>query len=358
MTSEIDCNMKIRIIVGCYTTKEYKQGLHILDLDKEARELRLFKSHKVANPSYLVLSPDKSKIYTVNENHCASDSLTTIAFDGEKTIFETINEVKINGADPCFINVDSKRKHIFSANYSDGTLSCVALKEDGSFGKLVQVIKHEIDPLDLHHPNTHMHAAVLSPCENFLLTSNLGQDTIIIYNYQTTEAEPLTETGNVYRFPDGTGPRHLIFDKAAKFVYVVGELDASLNVLAWNGGTLTFIQRVMLMPSDFKGKNSAADIHFGASGNFLYVSNRGDANQIISFSVDCETGKATILERTPSLGEGPRNFAVDHTGSYLLVAHQYSNDIRLFEINKSSGKLIATNVTISIKSPVFVSFLG
>ncbi|RZK38364.1 MAG: lactonase family protein [Pedobacter sp.] len=349
--------MKLRFLVGCYTSLIEESSLHILELNQTSKTLTLVNSHQVSNPSFSAFFPAKSIIYTVNENHGLNDRLTAVAFDREKLLFKTINEVDIKASDPCFISVDSKGKHVFSANYSDGTLSCVALNIDGSLGNLVQVIKHEIDPLDEAHPNTHMHAAVLSPDEQFLLVSNLGQDTITIYNYQASEEKPLTGTGHVYRFQDGTGPRHLIFDAAAKFVYVVGELDGSLHVLAWAEGTLTAVQRLMLMPPDFKDKNSAADLHFGASGDFLYVSNRGDANQIISFSIDQVTGKATVLDRTASLGEGPRNFAIDPSGKYMLVAHQYSNNIRLFEIDPLNGKLCDTGKSVQLNSPVYVSFL-
>lgn len=348
----------MKFLIGCYTNTKNEQSLHLLEFDKEYNAINLINSHIVSNPSYLLYANSKSIIYTVNEDHTSSDSLTALSFNKENLTLETINDVEIKGSDPCFINVDSNLRHIFSANYSDGTLSCITLKQDGSFDKLAQVIKHEINPLDKLHPNTHIHATVLSPCERFLLVSNLGQDTITVYNYQPSEVQPLSETGMSYQFPVGTGPRHLIFDQNAKFVYVVGELDASLHVLAWDNGGLTFIQQLMLMPVDFKGKNSAADIHFGANGNFLYVSNRGGANQLISFSINQKTGRATFLERTSSLGKGPRNFAIDPSGKFLLVTHQYTDDIRLFNIDPLNGKLYDTGNSFKLNSPVFVCFLS
>lgn len=351
--------MELKFLVGCYTSPTHKNGLHVLELDADRGIITLINSHEVANSSYLTFSPNKSIIYTVNENHGISDSLTAIKFDKKALAFETINEIDVKGSDPCFISIDSKGRHVFSANYSDGTLCCVPIQNHGELASSIQVLKHDINPLDSLHPNTHMHAAVLSPDEQFLLASNLGQDTITVYNYQPMNLDkPLSKTKTVYQFPAGTGPRHLIFDELAKFVYIVGELDATLHILAWNNGALSFVQRLMLMPADFKGKNSAADIHFGAGGKFLYVSNRGDANQLICFSINQETGEAVLLARTPSLGHGPRNFAIDSSGKYMLVAHQYSNDIRLFKINEISGELVNLGVSYPINSPVYVSFFS
>lgn len=349
--------MSVKVLVGCYTTPESKQGLHLLDIDEENGGLTLIKSHVVKNSSFAIFTAPNSIIYTVNENHSNSDSLTAVSFNKENSTFLTLSQVEINGSDPCYITVDSKQRHLFTANYSDGTLSCVSLKDDGSLGELVQVIKHEVDSMGKFHVNSHMHAVVLSPCENFLLASNLGQDTLTVYNYQPNELKPLSETGIGYQFPVGTGPRHLIFDQNAKFIYVVGELDASLHVLAWDNGKLTLIQKLMLMPMDFEGKNSAADLHFGANGFYLYVSNRGEANQIISFAINKETGEATLLERVPSLGQGPRNFAIDPTGRLMLVAHQYTNDMRLFTIDPLNGKLYNTGQCLQLNSPVFICFL-
>jgi 6-phosphogluconolactonase (cycloisomerase 2 family) len=41
----------------------------------------------------------------------------------------------------------------------------------------------------------------------------------------------------------------------------------------------------MLSP-DYKGRVGAADIHVSTDGNFLYASNRGDANEIVIYSID------------------------------------------------------------------------
>ena len=57
-----------------------------------------------------------------------------------------------------------------------------------------------------------------------------------------------------------------------------------------------------------------------------------------------------------SLGKEPRNFAIDPTGNFLLVAHQYTNDIVIFKKNKMTGLLDNTGKKIALCSPVCLVF--
>ena len=51
----------------------------------------------------------------------------------------------------------------------------------------------------------------------------------------------------------------------------------------------------------------------------------------------------------------PRNFAIDPTGGYCIVAAQNANTIRLYSINQQTGKLTYTNQVIaSVSSPVCI----
>ena len=54
------------------------------------------------------------------------------------------------------------------------------------------------------------------------------------------------------------------------------------------------------------------------------------------------------------MGKGPRNFTIDPTGRFLLVANQQSNEIIVFKVNKEDGALIPTYNSLPMDSPVFV----
>ena len=57
-----------------------------------------------------------------------------------------------------------------------------------------------------------------------------------------------------------------------------------------------------------------------------------------------------------SLGKGPRNFVIDPTGAFLLVAHQYSNDVVVFKRDVVSGAITDTGKRLELCSPVCLVF--
>ena len=75
-----------------------------------------------------------------------------------------------------------------------------------------------------------------------------------------------------------------------------------------------------------------------ADGRMLYGSNRGH-DSIAVFAVDPADGRLTLRGHVPTGGQRPRNFALDPTGAYLLVANQDSNSVTVFRL--SAGALPA-----------------
>jgi 6-phosphogluconolactonase len=57
-----------------------------------------------------------------------------------------------------------------------------------------------------------------------------------------------------------------------------------------------------------------------------------------------------------TLGKTPRNFAVDPTGNYLVVANQDSDTIVTFSIDTKDGRL-AEAISIEIPTPVCVKLV-
>ena len=117
------------------------------------------------------------------------------------------------------------------------------------------------------------------------------------------------------------------------------------------------IQSINTHPEDFEGTIGSADIHPSPDGKFLYVSNRGDENTITIFSIDNTTGKLQLKGYEPTLGKTPRNFIIDPTGNYLLVANQESDNIVIFKRNKKTGLLKATGNEIQVPKPVCLQML-
>jgi 6-phosphogluconolactonase len=73
--------------------------------------------------------------------------------------------------------------------------------------------------------------------------------------------------------------------------------------------------------------------------------------------VDEAKGTLTAVERTPTGGKTPRNFAIDPTGAWLLAANQDSGSVVPFRIDAGSGRLSASGKAIEVISPVCIVFV-
>jgi 6-phosphogluconolactonase len=68
-------------------------------------------------------------------------------------------------------------------------------------------------------------------------------------------------------------------------------------------------------------------------GKYVYAANEaGKASAVSAFAVDAKSGKLTLLNQIPSLGEDPCYLSFDKTGKYVLVANYSSGTIAVFPI--------------------------
>ena len=69
------------------------------------------------------------------------------------------------------------------------------------------------------------------------------------------------------------------------------------------------------------------------SGKYLYAANEaGNASTVSAFAMDAKSGKLTLLNQMPALGEDPCYLSFDKTGKYVLVANYTSGTIAVFPI--------------------------
>ena len=121
-------------------------------------------------------------------------------------------------------------------------------------------------------------------------------------------------------------------------------------------GTLQKLQTISTLPGDFSGENNSAELALDRSGRFLYATNRGH-DSITVFSVDRAKGTLTEVQRVPTQGKIPRNFAIDPTGQYLIAANQNSDNVVVFRVDGKTGKLNPTGQVLTVGAPVCIQFL-
>ena len=267
-----------------------------------------------------------------------------------------LNRQSSAGADPCYIAVDEDRKNAFVANYSSGSLAVLPINADGSLKAPSQVIQDSGKGPDAsRQEGPHVHMAYFSPDEKYLIYNDLGTDKMNIMRYHASKPEPLTPE-EVVDVKPGNGPRHVVFSNNHKNLYLLQEMGSCINVYDYSGGKAKEIQTIGLRPDGFKGTNGAAALHITPDGQYLYATDRLDASGIVIYWIDPSNGRLALVGRQSTFGKNPRDFAIDPSGRYLVVANQDSDNILVFRINAKTGMLSATPNTITVGNPVCLKF--
>lgn len=342
-----------QLLIGTYTNKGTSKGIYVYDFDTKTGGTKLKLVMESVNPSYLSVY-NREWIYNVNENG-ESSGITAFHLDQKGGKATRISSADSKGKDPCYILTD--KNHIFVANYSSGTIAVYERNEkDGSIGEFKQLITHtgkSIDPQ--RQTSAHVHQVLFTPDQKYIISNDLGEDQIYIYAYNANSKGDVLTPKTIVKTSPGTGPRHLAFSPNGKFAYLTHEFNGAINVYSYHDGTLTKLQEVSTVAKDFKGKIDGADIHVSADGKFLYQTNRGNANAISVFEIS-PAGLLNHMETVSTLGKGPRNFTIDPSGNFLLVAHQNTDNVVIFKRDQRTGKLSDTGQRINLGAPVCLVF--
>ena len=315
------------------------------------------------NPSFLAVHPNQRFLYAVNEvsRYEGRDAGSVSAFSIDRTTgtLTLLNRVSSRGADPCHLSIDATGKWLFVANYSGGSIAAFPLHDDGKLGEASAFVQHagsSVDPARQKGP--HAHAAVVSPDNRFVLAVDLGLDRVITYPLNPAAGGLMTANPRSAAIAAGAGPRHLAFRPDGRFAYVLNEMRSSVSAFRYDAeaGTLADLQTLSTLPEGFTGQNSGAEIAAHPSSKFLYASNRGH-DSIAIFRTDAASGTLTAVDRVPTQGKTPRNFAIDPSGRFLIAANQDSGTLVTFRIDQETGALAPTGSVVKVPFAVSVAFV-
>ena len=349
------------LLIGTYTGGS-SEGIYVYQFDTETGDLKhKFTASDIENPSFLVVSDDNEHVYAVNElSGEKPGAVSAYKFDAKSGAMEFINKQPSGGGDPCYLTLDERNLHLIVGNYTGGNLSVMPVLNAGSLGTPVQTIQHKGESVNkARQESAHVHSTVFRPDGKFLFVGDLGTDKVHIYKFRNKNVNnPLAEAKTPFATVEpGAGPRHLIFDKKGDYAYLVLELSAEVAVFKHNKGELTQIQTISMTSKDFDGEVGAAEIKLSADGKFLYASNRGEANEIAIYKVNASDGKLALAGIQSLPGKTPRNFMIDPSGKFLLVALQGSDSIIVYDRNPQTGLLSSTDKSIEVGTPVYLTMV-
>jgi len=346
---------KARLYVGTFTSGE-SRGIYNLQLDLVTGRLRREgEPAETVSPAFLALHPSQRFLYAVNhvgKSRGESGAISAFAVDPNTGDLSFLNRQPSGGGGPCHLSLDDEGRNLFVANYWGGSVSVLPVLPDGRLGEATSFVQHEGENLTRR---PHAHFIALDAKNRFALVADLGLDSIFVYRFDPGQRSLTPHPPGTLRLAAGSGPRHLAFPPDGACVYAVNELASTLTVLTYDPerGTLSEVQTVSTLPAGFEGHNASAEVVVRPDGKFLYASNRGHDSLAI-FARNAATGKLTLVGHQPSLGKTPRHFAIEGTGTCVLVANEGSDTVVAFRIHAPTGLLEAVAEHAVVPRPVCV----
>jgi 6-phosphogluconolactonase len=340
------------LFTGTYTNGLPDKGIYIYKFNSETGELTLSSTtQNITNPSYLNLSPDGKYLYACTDTKLPKHgSVTAFKIDSLNGSVSLINKQSSEGENPVYVSVYKNNRFVVTGNYSEGNVAVLTTNIDGSLNAAVQTIQFsDSSIIKDRQEKSHIHSTIFSPKNDYLYLPDLGADKIRTLSFNAEKTKPLTDIENfTVKSVLGSGPRHLTFHPSKNFAYCIEELSGMVAVYAYKNGKLSPIQRIF-SNSNKREIYSSADIHISPDGRFLYASNR-DENTISTFSIN-RNGKLKLLFHTSTNGEVPRNFTLDPSSKFLLVANQKTGNIIVFKRDFKTGMLEKIEKEISVPNP-------
>lgn len=296
--------MKTMVYAGTYTAKS-SQGIYSFSFeDGRLSSSQLF--CEIKNPKYLT-----------KKDNCL---ITVADFDYESGVAlinaegDIKSKIAFEKRTSCFIT--SEDDDIYTANYHTGVVTHLKLVQDElKFMNSIQIQ----DGAGCHQILV-FHDRILVPC--------LFLDRVFIFD------RSLKKIGSIH-FNANTGPRHGIFSKDGKFLYLVSELSNELFVIETNDWNIIH-QIPVLMSQEIHVRDTAA-IRLSDDEKFIYVSTR--TKDVISV-IELEDHKPTVIQTVSCGGKHPRDFIL--LDYYLLCANKNTNEVVSFKINDDGtlGKIV------------------
>ena len=348
------------MFTGTYTNNGSK-GIYVYSFNAATGEATpVSVAEGITNPSFLSVAPSGKYLYSVSENSSEGE-VSAFSFDRATGKLTLINKKLTGGRGPCYIATDATGKWVMVGHYGSGTVTAFQVDKDGALKSPAQQIAHTGSSANKQRQDKpHVHATIFTPDQRFVFVPDLGTDKIMIYRFDPAfYKKPLTPAKKqaFISTKPGSGPRHLDFHPSLPYVYLIEELTGTVSAFQYDKDTLKLIQNISSHPAEYSGSKGSADIHVSPDGKFLYASNRGDAHNLAIFAINAENGKLAARGFQSTMGTVPRNFTIDPTGNYLLVANQQSNNIVIFKRDKQTGQLEATGKEISVPTPVCLVML-
>lgn len=344
--------MTQKLLLGTYTKKDSK-GIYSIELDSGTKSLTNLRHEvQIGNPTYIDGDKNYAHLLSIVKTEDGMGGIASFekSPSGE---YKKTDQWLEEGAPPCYVAFDQDKHLLYTANYHKGEVAVLKQTEDGQLS-FVDKVTHSGQSVHKNQQSPHAHYFDLTPDKKYLVACDLGTDEV--YTYVLNDEQKLKEV-SVFKANPGSGPRHLAFHPNGKIAYLFAELSSDVITLSYNpeNGSFEHLQTLSSIPDDHTDFNGGAAIRVTSDGKYLYASNRGH-DSIVVYKIE-EDGTLTLIEYVSTEGKVPRDFNIDPTETFLVVGHQDSDNLTLFERNTTDGTLTLLQKDIAAPEVICVKFI-
>ena len=339
--------------VSSYTRDQREKfGIRVYDVDLQNGRMSEKEKINITNSSYITASRNGKYLYSIADRGVESYRIDKAGH------LEPLNEAQINGMRGCYLSTDFEDRYLFVAGYHDGKLTVLKLEEDGSVGRITDEVFHKGLGLGSGRANMpHVECCKPTRDNKYICACDSGMDRTIVYRINHDTGKLTHE--DIIRADQGSAPRHVKFSGDGKFMYIVCEQKAVIDVYAYRevNGEPEFerIQQVSTNAGDDRNGTAASALNFSHDFKYL-ISSDMTTNEVVIFRADAKTGLLDKILSLPIGGAYPKDAILFPDSRHLVSLNHESGSMTFFTFSEENKTLVMNGRPLSVNAPNCIVF--
>jgi 6-phosphogluconolactonase len=304
-------------------------------------------------PAYAAFHPNGRFLYSVAEGDNTTE-LEAYSVDRQTLALTRIGRAPSgNRGNTAHVSVHKSGRWAFAAHYNRGFVAALPILDDGGLG-----MARVRSTGESSQPHQILDDGVSG---NFVFVPALIANQVFQFRFDSITGMLTPNTPDSVFLGMGVQPRHMTFHHSRRFAYVFTEGGVNAHsVFSFRYDSTTGLLTENGPPVDGTPPNTGgngAHILAHPSKDFLYTSNREFGNSTIGvFRIAADGRPEGRVDVRDGLQQ-PWDFAIDPTGTFLVVASAGNGLVKVFRIDQVTGMLTAVGSGVSFPNPHFVGFM-
>lgn len=287
------------------------------------------------------INPENGMLMKISckETWCASPSYLTLDDSGRFLI------VSHHGSKAAVTKIgeDACGNYYPVVEHDDVAVELFSINEDGTIGRLLDVVKHYGSGPEKRQVIAHPHSTVVSPSGKLFAVCDKGNDTVSMYMLDREKGK-LIRPKHIYQHTPGTLPRYCVFHPEKPWFYHNNENCGEFNAFSYNeDGLLREINICSTLAAGQEMREKTLEqqgLVIDHEGRYIYDIVRGP-NVVAVLEVNQQDGSVKPVQQQQIEGKWPRGCAISPDGRFLLVCCLGSEKVMEYAIG-IDGRLSET----------------